>query len=64
MGRQWNPSRLNRPDAAPRHDRPSEETWKAMTALDSDELDRWTDIEEHLLRAHENDPKRWKYFAK
>lgn len=64
MGRQFHPSHDNRRHDADRMDGHSEQAWKAMTATDADELDRWTDIEEHLLRVHENDPKRWKYFAK
>lgn len=40
----------------------SDAAWKAMTAIEADEADRWTEVEEHLVQPH--DGKRWKYFSK
>ncbi len=66
MGRRDAPSRnARRNDAAHTGlESHSEAAWKAMTAIEVDESDRWTAVEEHLLRSHDQDAKRWKYFAK
>ena len=66
MGRRFVPFRMTRRnDAAQAEaDGHSEVAWKAMTAIEADESDRWNDIEEHWLRVQDHDAKRWKYFAK
>lgn len=65
MGRKFLDSRSARLDeAAHAADGHSESAWKAMTAIEADEADRWNDIEEHLLRAQDHDVKHWKFFAK
>ena len=66
MGRRAAPSRDARhdDDAHAGPESKSEAAWKAMTAINADDSDRWNEIEEHLLRSHDQDAKRWKYFAK
>ncbi len=45
----------------------SERGWHALAAPESDEADRWSEVEEHLLKAgqdHDHSLRRWKYFSK
>lgn len=66
MGRRVAPSRDARRngDAHAGLESHSEAAWKAMTAIEADESDRWNHVEEHLLHVHDHDAKRWKYLAK
>ena len=66
MGRRAAPSRNDRHNDASHAglESHSEAAWKAMTAIEGDDSDRWNYVEEHLLRSHDQDAKRWKYFAK